>query len=118
MEQESQFMSGPQESSITGFNSTPWKGRLRSSNMVHGSFQTSFRNFHVDGESIDSKKSVGEESRVPSVIILRARMANKTLKTPDNNSGIWRFTQVKYHVRRLTYDGFVTHHYVYMVRVI
>ncbi|CAK9861549.1 unnamed protein product, partial [Sphagnum jensenii] len=31
--------------------STPWKGRLRSSNIVHGSSQTSSRNSHVDGES-------------------------------------------------------------------
>jgi hypothetical protein len=27
---------------------------------------------------------MGEESRVPSVITLRARMTKKTLKTPDN----------------------------------
>jgi hypothetical protein len=98
VEQESQLISGPQESSISGSSSTPWKGKLRSSNIVHGSFQTSFRNFHVDGESSDSKKNVGEESRVPSVIILGAQMANKTLKTSDNNSGIRRSTRVKYYV--------------------
>jgi len=45
-------------------------------------------------------------------------MANKALKTPDNNSGVRRSTQVKYPVQRLTYDGFVAHHYAYMVRVI
>ncbi len=45
-------------------------------------------------------------------------MANKTLKTPNNNNGVRRSTQVKYHVQRLTYDGFVAHHYTYMVRVI
>jgi hypothetical protein len=43
--------------------------KLRSSNIVHGSFQTSSRNLHVDDESSGSKKSVGEESRIPSVII-------------------------------------------------
>jgi hypothetical protein len=37
VEQESQLISGPQESSISGSSSTPWKGRLRSSNIVHGS---------------------------------------------------------------------------------
>jgi hypothetical protein len=42
VEQESQLISGPQESSINGFNSTPWKRKLRSSNIIHGSFQTSF----------------------------------------------------------------------------
>ncbi len=29
MEQESQLISGPQEFSISGSNSTPWKGRLK-----------------------------------------------------------------------------------------
>ncbi len=62
VEQESQLISGPQESLISGSSSTPWKGRLRSSNIVHGSYQTSSRNPHVDDESSDSEKSVGEES--------------------------------------------------------
>ncbi len=61
VEQESQLISGPQESLISGLSSTPWKGILRFSNIVHGSSQTSFRNSHVDGELSDSKKSVGEE---------------------------------------------------------
>jgi len=118
VEQESQLISGPQESSISGSSSTPWKGRLRSSNIVHGSFQTSSRNIHVDDESNDSKKSVGEESRIPLVITLRARMAKKILKTPDNNSGVRRSTRVKYLVQRFTYDDFVAHHYAYMVKII
>jgi hypothetical protein len=50
VEQESQLISGPQESSISGSSSTSWKGRLRSSNIVHGSSQTSSRNPHVDDE--------------------------------------------------------------------
>ncbi len=61
VEQESQLISGPQESLISGCSSTPWKGRLRSSNIVHGSSQTSFRNSHVDGESSELEKSEGEE---------------------------------------------------------
>jgi hypothetical protein len=81
-------MSGPQKSSISGSNSTPWKGILKSSNIVHGSFQTSSRNFHVDGESSDIEKSVGEESKVLLIITPRAQMANKALKTLDNNNGI------------------------------
>jgi len=86
--QESQLISGPQESSISGFSSTPWKGRLISSNIVHGSSQTSSRNSHVDGESSDSEKNEGEESRIISVTSPGARMAKKVLKTPDNNSEI------------------------------
>ncbi len=61
---------------------------------------------------------MGEESRIPSVTIPRARMAKKALKTPNNNNGIRRSTRVKYPVQRLTYDGFVAHHYAYMVKVI
>ncbi len=61
MEQESQLISGQQKSPISGSNSTPWKGRLRSSNIVDGSFQTLSKNFHVDDESSDSEKSVDEE---------------------------------------------------------
>jgi hypothetical protein len=45
-------------------------------------------------------------------------MAKKALKTLDKNSGVQRSTRVKYHVQRLTYDGFVAHYYAYMVRVI
>jgi hypothetical protein len=118
VEQESQLISGSQESSISGSSSTPWKGRLKSSNIVHGSSQTSSRNFHVDGESSDSKKSAGEESKIISVIIYGARMAKKVLKTPNNNNAVRRSTRVKYLVQRFTYDGFVAHHYAYMVKVI
>jgi hypothetical protein len=67
VEQESQLINGPQESSISGSSNTPWKGRLRSSNIVHGSSQTSSRNSHVNGKSSDSDKRVGEESRILSV---------------------------------------------------
>ncbi len=77
MEQESQLISGSQESSISGSSSIPWKGGLRSSNIVHGSSQTSSRNPHVDDESSDSKKSVGEESRIPSIIILELEWPRK-----------------------------------------
>jgi hypothetical protein len=75
-------------------------------------------NSPIDDGSSDLKKNVGEESRVPSVITLGAWMAKKTLKTFNNNSGVRRSTRVKYHVQILTYDGFVTHHYTYIVRVI
>jgi hypothetical protein len=61
---------------------------------------------------------VGEESRISLVITPGARMAKKTLKTPDNNNGVQRSIRVKYLVQRFTYDGFVVHHYAYMVRVI
>jgi hypothetical protein len=77
VEQESQLISGPQESSISGSSNTPWKGRLRSSNIVDGSSQTSSRNPHVNDELGYSEKNVGEESRIPSVTTPGARMAKK-----------------------------------------
>jgi len=92
VEQKSRLISGPQEFSINGSNNIPWKGRLRSSNIVHGSSQTSSRNFHVDGESSESEKSEGEESRITSVTTLGAGMVKKALKTLDNNSGVQRST--------------------------
>ncbi len=64
------------------------------------------------------QKRMDEESRIPLVIIPGARMAKEALKTLDNNSGMQRSTRVKYPVQRLTYDGFVAHHYAYMVRII
>jgi hypothetical protein len=78
VEQESQLISGPQESSISGSSNTPWKGRLKSSNIVHGNCQTSSINFLLNGESNDSEKSVGEESRVLSITTPVAWMAKKT----------------------------------------
>ncbi len=88
MEQESQLINGPQKSSISRSSSTAWKGRLRSSNIVDGSFQTSYRNLHVDDESNDLEKNVGEELRILSITIPRVRMAKKALKTHDNNNGV------------------------------
>jgi hypothetical protein len=45
-------------------------------------------------------------------------MAKKALKTFDNNTGMRRSTRIKYLVQIFTYDGFVVHHYAYMVKVI
>ncbi len=39
VEQESQLISGPQKSSISQSSYIPWKGRLRSSNIIDGSSQ-------------------------------------------------------------------------------
>ncbi len=80
MEQKSQLINGPQESSINGSSSTPWKGRLRFSNIVDGSSQTSSKNLHVDDESSDLEKNMSEESRILSITTLGARMTKKTLK--------------------------------------
>jgi hypothetical protein len=46
--------------------------QIRSSNIIHDSFQTSSKNSHVNGELSDSKKNVDEELRVPLVVPLKA----------------------------------------------
>ncbi len=63
---------------------------------------------------------MGEESKVCLITIPGVRMANKTLKTFDNNSGVQKSTRVNYLIQRFTYDGFVIHdhHYTYMVSII
>ncbi len=61
---------------------------------------------------------MGKESRITLVTTPGSQMAKKALKTPDNNNGVQKSTRVKYLVQKPTYDGFVTHHYAYMVRVI
>jgi len=61
---------------------------------------------------------VDEKSRVLLVVTLGSQMAKKTLKTHDNNNGIQKSTQIKYHVQKFTYDGFIIHYYTYMVKVI
>ncbi len=61
------------------------------------------------------QRRVGEESIIPLVITPEVRMAKKVLKTLNTNSGS---TRVKYLIQIFTYDGFVAHHYAYMVRVI
>ncbi len=42
----------------------------------------------------------------------------ESFETFDNNNGVQISTRVKYLVQILTYDGFVPHHYAYMVKVI
>ncbi len=70
--------------------------KIKSSNIVDGSSQTSSIILHVDDESNDSEKNMGEESRILSITTPGARMAKKTLKTSNNNNGVRRSTRVKY----------------------
>jgi hypothetical protein len=51
-------------------------------------FKHHLKKIHVDGELGDLKKSVDEESKVPSVTTPGVWMTKKALKTLDNNNGI------------------------------
>ncbi len=71
VKQESQLINGPQDFSISGSNNIPCKGRLKISNIIHGNFEISFKNSHVDGELSDSNNSMDEESKVLLVVTLK-----------------------------------------------
>jgi len=45
-------------------------------------------------------------------------MAKKVLKTPNINNEVRRSIPIKCLVQIFTYDGFVTHNYTYMMKVI
>ncbi len=77
VEQESQLISGPQESSISGSSNTPWKGKLRSSNIVHGSSQTSPINSHVDVESSDKRKVWVKNQETFQLLVMELKWPQK-----------------------------------------
>ena len=136
VEQQSQSLSGPGESSANGSNA--WTGRLRSSGSTDGSpdsgaqlsrkgkekvdpphvFDVSCGDSHVDGESSGSELSLDEELGIPSVITPGVRKSRNVIKTPGGDAGTRRSTRVKYPVDRLRYDGFSAHHYAYMVKIL
>ncbi|MCO5552926.1 hypothetical protein L7F22_006445 [Adiantum nelumboides] len=72
---------------------------------------------HIDADSYDSEQSIDEEFGIPAVRTpgVRKQIARRTL---GNNSRPRRSNRVRFHVDRLTYDGYVTHHYDYMAKVV
>ena len=73
---------------------------------------------HVDGESSGSEMSLDEELGIPSVVTLGARKSRHVVKTSRGDAGSCRLTHVMYPVNRLRYDGFLGHHYAYMVKIL
>ena len=72
---------------------------------------------HIDADSDGSEQSLDEEFGIPVVRTPGARRA-KQVATLGSDPGPRRSTRVRFPVDRLTYDGYVTHHYAYMAKVV
>jgi hypothetical protein len=72
---------------------------------------------HVDGESSGSEQSLDEEFGIPVIRTPGVRRANVANRTPWIDPGPRRSTRERRPVQRLIYDGYVTRHYAYMVKV-
>ena len=125
VEQELIALSGPKSSAQIPVKVNPWLGRLRSPNpspnVSIGSignhvsstkgkdkvdwpmvvFDVSARHFMVDHDS-NGEKSLDEEFGIPKV----------------QTSRVCRSTHTKYPMKRLKYDSFVAHHFMYMENVV
>ena len=62
--------------------------------------------------------SLDEELGIPSVVTPCVRKSKNVIKAPGGNAGTRRSTRVKYPIDRLRYDGFTSHHYPYMVKIL
>ena len=78
-------------------------------------FDVSYGHFHIDGESSGSEMSLDDELGIPSMVTPGVRKSRNVIKTPGGDVGTRRSTHVKYHVYRRRYNGFLVHHYAYMV---
>ena len=63
-------------------------------------------------------EDVDEELGIPSIVTLGARKSRDVVTTLGGNIVSCRSTHVKYLIDKLRYDGFSTHHYAYMVKVL
>ena len=70
---------------------------------------------HVNGKPNGSEMSLDEELGIPSTVTLGARRNRHALKPLGVDSCIHKSIHVKYLINRLRYDGFLIHHYAYML---
>ncbi|MCO5570621.1 hypothetical protein L7F22_024347 [Adiantum nelumboides] len=71
---------------------------------------------HIDADSDGSDQSLDEEFDIPAVRTPGVR--KQAVRTLGSDSGPRRPNRVKFPVDRLTYDGYITHHYAYMAKVV
>ena len=81
-------------------------------------FDVSCGHSHVDGESNGLKMSLDEKLGIPLVVTRGARISRNVVKTLGGDAVSHRSTRVWYSTDRLRYDGFSTHHYAYMVKIL
>ena len=121
-------MSGLQGSSSTNAIENPWSGRLHERESPTGSSNVSRKGKekvydapsipnlsagfdYVEGHSSGSDHNI-DEFGIPS---MKTPSVKKALE--GMHSKLRRSSRVKNHVQWLMYDGYVAHHYAYMVKV-
>jgi len=133
--QQSQTLSGPQESPSSGSSNKPWSGRLcHNSSPINigdasykgkekvgeplGMLDISAGYSHGDGESSGFKQSLDEEFGIPAIRTPSVRRANAANRTPRTDPSPCRSTRERRPIQILIYDGYVAHHYEYMAKVV
>ena len=79
-------------------------------------FDNSCGHSHVDGEFSGLEMSLDEELVIPSIVTLSIRKITNVVKTLGGDANIRKSTCAKYLVDRLRHNGFLAHHYAYMVK--
>jgi hypothetical protein len=108
--QQSQTLSGPQESPSNGSTNRPWSGRLRHNSSLTNTGDASYKGkekvgeplgmldisagySHVDGESSGFEQSLDEEFGIPAIRTPGVRRANAANRTPWTDPSLRRFTR-------------------------
>ena len=71
----------------------------------------------LDGDSSGSE-SLDEELGIPSVRTPGVQRTQSNAKTPFSDLVIHKSSRVKYPTRRFGFEGYATHHYAYMMKVV
>ena len=133
--QQSQVLSGPQESPSVTSVQNPWSGRLRTQVSPPSTGNVSRKgkekvgetpfmadvssgSSHADMDSDGSEQSLDEEFGIPAVRTPSVRKAQEDARGQRSDPGPRRSGRVKNPIKRLTYDGYVAHHKAYMAKVI
>jgi hypothetical protein len=133
--QQSQTLSGPQESPSSGSTNRPWSGRLRHNNNPTNIGDASYKGkekvdeplgmpdifagySHVDGEFSGSEQNLDEEFGIPAIRTPGVRRVNATNRIPRTDPGPRRSTKERRPVQKLIYDGYVARNYAYMAKVV
>ena len=72
---------------------------------------------HVDVDSDGLEQSLDEEFCIPAIRTPGVRKANEAARMLGSDLGPRRSGRVRNHMQRLSYDGYVSHHYAYMAKV-
>lgn len=76
-----------------------------------------FGSSHGIADSNGLEQSLDEEFGIQDVRTLDVRKSHETARTPNSGPRPRRLGRVRNLVQQLTYNGYVTHHYTYMSKV-